>query len=897
MSLTKSQQLSFYEILGPLGAGGMGEVYLARDTRLDREVAIKVLPDEFAEDEERLRRFEREAKVLASLNHPNIAGIHGMDQVDSTFFIAMELVPGEDLSERIEQGALEVEEALDVCRQIATGLEAAHEAGVVHRDLKPANIRSTAAGVVKILDFGLAKPMHPGMSKEGSSTAQSDSFAMTAEGRILGTPTYMSPEQARGKPIDRRTDIWAFGCVLFECLAGKRAFGGDNFSDVTAAILRGEPEWALLDGRVSASVIRLLKRCLEKDPTKRIRDMGDVGLEIDELLSGDPSALVHGSAQSEGTGPQSSRMRVVALVVLGLVAGIAGSVLLGDASKPAAISEAPEDSPAMRLAIHLERHQELKSQSHIAFAPDGESIVFCGLENGQRMLFRRRLDEAHAIPITGTEGGQRVFLSLDGRWVGFATNTDLMKVPAGGGRPFRIGPSTGAGGGTWLEDGTIVFSPVYSSGLCRVSAEGGTPAQLTTPDRAGGELGHWWPRPLPGGRWVIYTGFRTPVDTSHISVLDLETGESRTLIEGGFDARYVETGHLLYGKGTRLYALPFDPVTATVTGAALVVLDDVSVEQINGTAVVSVSKHGTLAYVTVALGDPLRELVWFDRGGAASPAIDEQRRYKSVSLAPDDSQVALTIQGESQDIWTYSFERKTLSRLTSGPDTESGPVWSRDGSELFYVVDRPPFELNRIGIANPDSGLPIWDEIPDFDCNQISVSPDGSTVAFARSGEGFGSSLYARKLDGSESAWPIRADRARLNFPSLSPEGNWVVYQSSETGREEIYIESLSGLGGREQLSAGGGMEPLWAGNGDIFYRHAGHLYVCTTRIGESFEFDPPERLIAFESTDTSSEVRSYSVSADGERILAVTTPDASRPRQIEIIPNWTRELERLFAE
>ncbi|MFT5050900.1 MAG: Tol biopolymer transport system component [Chlamydiales bacterium] len=891
MPLSTGQSLSFYEILGPLGAGGMGEVYRARDTRLDREVAIKVLPEELADDGERLMRFEREAKTLASLNHPNVAGIHNVDKEGDVCFLALELVPGEDLSERLSRGPLPFDEALDICRQIATGLDAAHEAGVVHRDLKPANVRITTSGVVKILDFGLAKAMHPRTSNSGTSTAQSDSFAMTVDGMILGTPTYMSPEQARGKPIDRRTDIWAFGCVLYECLTGKRAFDGGTFSDVTAAILKGEPDWSELDGRVSAQTARLLKRCLEKDPARRIRDIGDVGLEIDELLSSDPS----GSAQEEKAGRSASGLR---LAVVGVIGAVLGALLWRAMGGPA-VDETHQDSQRMRLAIQVAVNQEVvtKENSLLAFSPDGNSIVFIGMDNGRQVLLRRALDDPLAIPIPGTEDGQAPFFSPDGRWIGFTKSNELMRVAAEGGRPFHIAESRGAGGAAWLEDGTIVFAPIYSDGLFRISADGGARERLTTPDRANGELGHWWPEPLAGGRYVLFTAFQTPVDRSRVGVLDLETGETRWVVEGGFFGRYVSTGHLLYCKGTRLYAVRFDAQSATATGAAVAVLDDLMVSQTNALVVATVSSRGTLAYVTASLGDPLRELSWLDRSGVASPAVEELRRYTTVSLSPDDRQAALTIQGESQDLWTYSFERGTLSRLTSGEDTEFDPKWSRDGRELFYVVDRPPFELHRITVGDPESGRPIWDETTELDTTSIAVAPDGDTIAYVLSEEGTGANLYARRLDGSGPPMLIRNGRSDEELPSFSPDGNWVVYQSAETGRIEIYVESYVGTGERAQVSSGGGVEPLWARNGEIFYRHDDELHVVSTRLGEHFEFDPPVQLLSIQLEHSSVTSRTYDVTADGQRVLVLSSPEASRPRQIEIVPDWTKELERLLPE
>ena len=889
MPLTSGQSLSFYEVLGPLGAGGMGEVYLARDTRLDREVAIKVLPEELADDEERLRRFEREAKTLASLNHPNVAGIHGIDQVQDTCFLAMELVPGADLEERLRSGALPVAEALDVCRQIAGGLEAAHEAGVVHRDLKPANVRITPEGVVKILDFGLAKPVGPNAPGSGTSSAQSDSFLATAEGMILGTPTYMSPEQARGKPVDRRTDIWAFGCVLYECLTGKRAFEGDAFGDLIAAILEHEPDLGALPPRTPARVRRLIERCLIKDPARRIRDIGDVGLELDEVLSGDPT----GSTQEEDARRPGSLLRLAGAAVMGVALG---ALLWNAIGSPS--SDETRDPQRMQLAIQLARHQELLTGSTLlAFAPDGNSLVFAGVENGRRMLLRRDLDDPRAIPIAGTENGWGPFFSPDGRWIGYATTDGaLMRVPVEGGRPFQVGETRGAGGAAWMNENTIVFAPIYSDGLFRVSAEGGSTERLTTPDRAGGELGHWWPKPLPGGRYILFTGFRTPVDRSRVGVLDLETGETRWIVDGGFYGQFVASGHLLYVKGARLYAQPFDPETATATGAAVAVLDDLMVTQPNATAMLSVSSRGTLAYVTASLGDPPRELIWMDRAGIASPAMAELHRYRSVSLSPDDQQAALAIKNESLDLWTCSFERGTLSRLTSGADTERDAVWSCDGREVFYVFDRPPYELHRIRVGDPDSGRPIWDERSELDSFHVTVSPDCRTIGFGTTEEQTGNNIYTRVLDGSEPQRTIRDGHGEETFPSFSPDGNWIVYQSTETGRPEIYVEALPGPGQRVQVTADGGNEPLWARNGEIFYRHDDELHVVSTRLGESFEFDPPRLLCSF-PVATSTLSRSFDVTADGTRILTVMTPPESRPRQIEIVPGWTEELERLLSE
>ena len=470
-----------------------------------------------------------------------------------------------------------------------------------------------------------------------------------------------------------------------------------------------------------------------------------------------------------------------------------------------------------------------------------------------------------------------------------------MKVAAEGGRPFELAQALGAGGATWLGDGTIVFAPVYSGGLYRISAEGGTAERLTSPNRADGELGHWWPRQLPGDRKVVFTAFRTPVDRSRIGVLDLETRAVRWLVDGGFFGQYVSTGHLLYARGHRLFAVPFDAATATVAGPATAVVDDVLVDQTGGFARVAVSSRGTLAYVTESLGNPPLELVWIDRGGRATSALADRHRFVSVSLSPDGSRAAVTIQGESRDLWVLALERGTLSRLTSGADTEFDPVWSADGSELFYIVDRPPFTLHRIAVGAPDSGRPIWDEPSELDTTGPAVSPDGRTLAFVQSEEVTGNNLYTRPLDGSRPPLAFRAARTEENFASFSPEGSWIVYQSDETGRTEVYVAPFPGPGERFQISADGGREPLWARNGEIFYRRGDELRVVATRRAGRFEFDSPRVLFTFPIIPGGGVTsRTFGVSADGQRILAITTPAASRPRQIEIVTDWAGELERL---
>ncbi len=655
-------RLGAYEVVSHLGEGGMGEVWRARDTKLGREVALKLLPPAFASDPDRLSRFEREAKLLASLNHSAIAHLYGFEGAtlgdgSAAHVLVMELAEGEDLAQRMKRGPIPFDEALPVARQIAEALEEAHEKGVVHRDLKPQNVKLSSEGKVKVLDFGLAKAMDtPGATSAadlGHSPTLMNSPTMTAAhgtqlGVILGTAAYMSPEQARGGAVDKRADVWAFGVVLFEMLSGRSLFAADTVSDTLAGVLKTEVDFGTLPATTPPALRQLLRRCLERSPKNRLHDIADARIVIDELIAGrhgdDPKAPVPAPARRTAA---STAAWVAALLVASAAAAFAGY-------RASVRGTAPPEP--LRLSIQLGAEQEIVvgANSTLAFSPDGGSLVFAGRSGGRQTLFRRALGGREAVAIPGTDGADGPFLSPDGKWIGFVSGGNLMKVAAEGGRPFRIADWRGSSGAAWLSDGTIVFAPSYSDGLYRGPAAGGASERLTTPDSAGGELGHWWPDVLPGERHVVFTAFRTPVDKSRIGVLDLTTREVKWVVEGGFFARWVPTGHLLYALGQRLYALPFDPAKGVATGPAVAVVDDVLVSQTGGFAMAAVSSRGTLAFVSESLGNPLREVVWLDRTGQATPAIGEKRRYLSASLSPDGRHVALTIQGESRDLWTWS---------------------------------------------------------------------------------------------------------------------------------------------------------------------------------------------------------------------------------------------------
>ena len=882
------QTLSHYRITAALGAGGMGEVYRATDTNLGRDVAIKVLSPEVARDEGRLARFRREAHLLASLNHPNIAAIHGLEEAGGKSFLVLELVEGEDLQERLERGAIPPDEALEIATQIAEAFEEAHEKGIVHRDLKPANVKLTPDGKVKVLDFGLAKA-YEGDTAPGSSPDLSKSPTLahsgTQAGVILGTAAYMSPEQARGKPLDKRADIWAFGVLLWEMLTGRQLFTGETVSDVLAGVLTREPDWTDLPDR-ARHVTGVLGRCLEKDPRKRFRDIGDVRMEIERVRAGGPAA----TAEAAVPRPRAHRVGLL----LGLLAAAAAGALLMRFLVPAA----PGTMTSLRLSIPLAPSQKLATSDNalLAFSPDGSSIVVPVIDDGHQWIVRRRLDEPSTERIEGTEGGNAPFFSPDGTWLGFIAGGKLMKVAAEGGRPFVIADQQGAGGAAWGTDGRLVFAPIYSDGLFRVSAEGGEPERLTTPDRTRGELGHWWPQILPGGQTVLFTAFRSPADTSVIGVVSLQTGEVRDLVEGGFFARYAPSGHLLYVKGARLFAAPFDPDRAVVTGPAKSVLDDVFAPPTEALSMFDVSADGTLAWVPGSVADPPRELVWVDRDGRTRPAAPELLRYRGVSLSPDGRSLVTAILGESLDLWTYSLERGTLSRLTTDPRTEFIPFWSRDGRTVFFVLDRPPFEIHRIAFGASAEGEPLW--TAEYDTILTGLSANGRLVVYTLTEPESGRNVWIGSVDGSEPSRAFRATPYEEDYGTFSPDGRWLAYQSNETGRPEIYVEAFLGAGERFQISADGGTEPLWAhGSGEIFYRHGDEMRVVRTRTGPRFEFEAARTLFALSLYEGGATVRSYDVTPDGQRVLAVRVPDSLAPRRIDIVTHWLDELTRLVPK
>ncbi|HXV59351.1 MAG TPA: protein kinase, partial [Vicinamibacteria bacterium] len=723
MPLAPRTRLGPYEITVPIGKGGMGEVYRARDTKLDRDVAIKVLPEEFASDAERLARFEREAKLLASLNHPGIATLHGLEKTEGKPALVMELVEGETLGERLALGRLSLEEVVALFRQIADALRAAHAKGIVHRDLKPANVKITPDGKVKILDFGLAKLAEADGGPSGESASHSPTLTRnTALGAILGTASYMSPEQARGKTVDKRTDIWAFGCCLFEVLAGRKAFDGETVADVLSKVLQREPEWSALPPGPPRALRRLMKKCLEKDPDRRIHDIADAGLELEESLSAPPAA--------------ESRLQSRTLVL-----AIAGAALAGALASFLLVRPTPAPRAVQRFSINLPPGDEFLvggiEGPLVAISPDGSKVVYAGVRNGEAQLFLRPVDRDVAEPIAGTRNGRMPFFSPNGEWIGFSAGRELKKVAILGGAPVTLVQMEGADhrGGTWARDGRIFAS---IDGLLIWISEGGGPSTTMSLDEGVDEPAWTWPHVLPGGKAVLFDSVRA--GPRSIVVLSLETGETRVLIEDGSFPRYTESGHLLFARERTLFVVPFDLERLSTRGAPVPVLENVG-QGGAGEAYYDVSDDGTLVYVS-GQTKPETGLSWVDREGTAQPLGPRRRAtWSSPRLSPNGELVAASLEPQDAppDVWLLDTDPATLTRLTTAGGWQS--VWAPDGQSLFIQSDARIFRQDLDAAGQAQDVAPCY--------NLTSISSDGTLAVCQGPNEAGDWDIESVRLDGS----------------------------------------------------------------------------------------------------------------------------------------------------
>ena len=771
--------LSHYKVLEKIGQGGMGEVYRAEDTTLDREVAIKVLPEQFTKDPQRLARFEREAKLLASLNHPNIAAIYGFEHSDDMHFLVLELVPGETLAERVAKGPLPVEEALEVCRQIAEGVEAAHEKGVIHRDLKPANVKVTPEGQVKILDFGLAKAFEAEAPVTDISQSPTLTEEMTRAGVILGTAAYMSPEQAKGKAVDKRADVFAFGSVLYELLTGKRAFEGETITETIAAVLKSEPDWKRLPADTPWRIKELLEDSLQKEVRDRPHDISYARIQVKKALKEPVTAL----PMSEGaTAPPALWKRGSAWSLTGLAILMAGLILWNlPTTDPTTSTSTP---PVVRSLEALPDDLRLADLNRgvVALSPDGTHLAYAATRAGTTMLFLRAMAQLEAQPIPGTENGTFPFFSPDGQWLGFFADSKLKKVLVSGGAPVILSdvPSANASA-SWGAVETIELKPFVNSALFQVSVEGGTPQPLTTLDSANSESDHRSPQVLPDARTVLFTV--VSAGDSQIVVQSLETEERRVVLEGVTGARYVPTGHLVYPQAGTLMAMAFDLEQLEVTGSPVPILQGIiELGPVAQFANFAFSDTGTLVYFSTDT-DPRQErtLVWVDRKGAEESLETPPRPYRFPRLSPDSQKVAVTIQvkDQSSNISVYDIRRDAWTQLTF--EQGSFPLWTPDGKRIV-------FSSTRLGPQNmfwkPADGTGVVERLSESALQHTahSWSPDGKFLAFTEVHPTSSGDIWVLPVEGERTPWTFLQTPSSETGVVFSPDGHWVAYRSNESG-------------------------------------------------------------------------------------------------------------------
>ena len=735
------------------------------------------------------------------------------------------------------------------------------------------------------MDFGLAKA-YAGDTADvsGSDLSHSPTLARegTAAGVIMGTAAYMSPEQARGKPVDKRADNWAFGCVLYEMLAGKKLFAGETVSDILAGVLKSDPDWESLPATTPPAIRHLLRRCLDRDRKHRLQAMGEARIAIEDSLAdpGAASVLPSAAAASSPTWQRALPWAMVGVLVV-LSGFLAWSSL-----------ETPRSEKTVRLSITLPPTQWLnKEELLVTLSPDGRRLVYAARSGGAAQLFVRELDAFEAKPLPQTEGARNPFFSPDGRSVGFFAEGKLKKVSIEGGAPTELA-ETAWGHGTWGPDGTIIYTPNYNMGLWSVSDRGGAPEELTTPEATEDTLGHWWPQALPDGKTVFFTAFSTPAERSHIVALSLETMEQKTVMEGGSFGRYVRTGHLVFARRNSLMAAPFDLARLEATAAPVPVLQDVPLHPSNGHSQFGFSHDGSLAFVPASALAADREIVWVDRNGAIESVSDVRRPYAHPRLSPDGNRVALTIEGSNRDIWIHELGRGTLTRLTFDPTSDMRATWTPDGTKLLYMSDRPAFDLFWKPADGSAEEEPLFTN--DYDKYPMTVSPDGKVLIFVQTHPETRADIWLLPLEGEKTPQALVHTRFDERSAALSPNGRWLAYHSDESGRFEVYVQAFPGLGGKWQVSTGGATGPVWARSGnELFYRNGDQMMAVPITTQSGFSAGEPRVLFEgrFEHVERHP---GYDVSPDGKRFLMIRTPQESAPRQLNVILNWFQELERL---
>ena len=860
-----------YEVLVQIGAGGMGEVYRARDTKLGRDVALKVLPSDVAHDADRLARFRREAHVLASLNHRSIAHLYGLDDSTPQPVLVMELVEGPTLADQIAHGPMPAAEAIPIAVQIAEAIEAAHDSGIVHRDLKPANVKVRPDGHIKVLDFGLAR------AGSGSTGLDASTMAATSPGTILGTAAYMAPEQAKGLTAGPQADIWAFGCVLFEMLTGRSAFARATFAETLANVINGAPDLDALPPGTPPLIRRVIRRCLEKDPRMRFRHMGDARLDLTDALS---------SADAPAPQPASRRPMtwILPIVAASSIAAVAASLGWWAAQRGPR-----EPAPLVRLVLPFVDPPRIEpfGTHHVAISNDGQRVAYAAA--GQLWVRRLQERDARSLGVIGVNP----FFSPDGQWVGIFSAAGLLKVAADGGSPTMVTASTERPrGGAWLDDGTIVFAT--NAGIYRVAADGGSPELVAAPDRNKGEQFFTSPSALPGGRTILFTiTTGDPKPRFATAALDLATKAVTRVLDDASSAIYCTTGHLVYASGSALKAVAFDAVAVKATGRSFDLPDaDVSVTSDNGVADYALSRSGTLVFLPTFLQQEPQSLVWIDRNGVEQLLPVESRPYTNPRVSPDGRRVALDVRGNNRDIWILDLERLTQVRLTDGPTEDMLPVWSRDGSRIFFASDRQGdfdvYSQTADGAAAPT----VEYSAPGFQSPE-SLTPDGTGLVIV---ENFRATSLVHRSP-SPRLQPLVHGEFEAVLGQISPDGRWIAYESKESGGNwEVYVRPFPRVNeGREKISTAGGRYPLWNRNGSELYfvEPDGDMMAASVMTSPTLRVLRLTTLFHWRPPLTNVSGRPYDVSPIDGRFLTFTPFEKKGQTHVSVVLNWTVELLR----
>jgi serine/threonine-protein kinase len=899
MPLNPGTQLGPYEITSPLGAGGMGEVYRARDTRLERTVAIKILPAQFSTDPVRKQRFEREAKTISSLNHPNICTLHDIGSQDGVDYLVMECMEGETLAKRLEKGPLPLEQVLKYGGQIADALNKAHRSGVIHRDLKPGNIMLTPAGS-KLLDFGLAKPAAPLTSVATLTAAVTQTSSMTEQGVIVGTFQYMSPEQVEGKELDGRSDIFSLGAVLYEMLTGQRAFPGKSQLSVASAILEREPApISTIKPMTPPALDHAIRCCLAKDPEDRWQTARDLLLELKWITEAGSQAGVPAPVISQHKLRERLTQIAAAVITLTAIALAIGFIL-----------RAPRPLKPMRLNVEVgaDANLDIGGGPAAILSPDGSRLAFvASVSNQERRIYVRSLEQLQATALSGTEGAIDPFFSPDGQWLGFFADRKLKKISVQGGAAITLCDVVGDRGGSWGEDGTIVFAPDNRVGLSKVSSAGGKPEPLTSLDKQAGETTQRWPQVLPGGKAVLFTSRTTTgsYEDAEIAVYSMTTGQRKTVLRGGFHPAYLPTGHLVYLHEGKLFAVPFDLKRLEVTGQPTPILEGV-VTGGNGGAQFSFSETGNLVYVAGRSGIQTLSIYWMDRQGKFAPLREIPAGYHDPTFSPDGKRLALQIfDGKTAaNIWVYEWDRDILSRLTFNGNDNFSPVWTSDGQRITYTShETGAFNL----FWQRADGTGDAQRLTDSKNLKYAQSwrPDGKVLAFHQLNPDTSWDIMTLEVEGDEkSGWKVGEPKPFLNspfaetVPAFSPDGRWLAYDSNESGNFEVYVRPFPGPGGKWQISTAGGDWPKWSQNGkELFYSTTDNKIMVATYVtsGDSFHADKPQ-LWSPGQFNTSGTARNFDLHPDGKRfavLKAGVTGEVPKVDKVTFIFNFFDELRR----